>query len=95
MRASTNNVTNAEPAVAAGSHSSPVTCSAIDYSLVWDAFVAGAREARINPTATEKDFNQAADAYCKLLLTTKDKELDAWLDKHSRSPNDEAQGRRA
>ena len=37
------------------------------YEHLWDAFVRGAKEARENPNATEKHFNKAADAYCKLL----------------------------
>lgn len=42
-----------------------------DYSDIWKAFVSGAREAHANPTAAEKDFNRAADCYCKLLHSEK------------------------
>lgn len=37
------------------------------YGDLWEAFVAGAKEARLNPTAQDRDFNRAADAYCKLI----------------------------
>lgn len=36
------------------------------YVDLWEAFVAGAKEARMNPKAGEYNFNKAADAYCKL-----------------------------
>jgi hypothetical protein len=39
-----------------------------NWAHLWDAFVAGAQEARANPDAGVKDFNRAADAYCKRLL---------------------------
>lgn len=41
------------------------------YKDLWDAFVKGAMEARENPDARLKDFNLAADAYCKLIHSTK------------------------
>lgn len=46
----------------------------LTYVHLWDAYVAGARDARKNPTATEKDFNRVADAYCKLIHSQVDPE---------------------
>jgi len=37
------------------------------YEHLADAFVAGAMEARKNPSATEHDFIRASDGYCKLI----------------------------
>lgn len=51
------------------------------YKELWDAFVQGAREARMNPKATEKDFNIGADAYCKLIHQRLDPELFEALNK--------------
>lgn len=37
-------------------------------SNIWDAYVAGARDARRNVAASEADFQRAADAYVKLVI---------------------------
>lgn len=37
------------------------------YADLWDAFVRGAEEMKMNPTATDKDIRRGADAYCKLV----------------------------
>lgn len=50
-----------------------------DYKDLWDAFVAGASEARGNPSATVKHFALAADAYCKLVHREKAPEMFAWM----------------
>lgn len=52
-----------------------------NYKDLWEAFVYGAKEAKNNPTATEQDFNMAADAYCKLIHQKLDPELFKQLDK--------------
>lgn len=36
---------------------------------LWTAFVEGAKEARANPDAQERDFSRAADGYCKRVLS--------------------------
>ncbi|GEM_PF-4658058 len=51
----------------------------LTYVHLWDAYVAGARDARLNPTATEKDFNRGADAYCKLIHSQVDPKMFAKL----------------
>lgn len=46
-----------------------------DWSDVFEAFVCGAMESAINPTAKMVDYRRAADAYCKLALKEKSPEV--------------------
>jgi FtsZ-binding cell division protein ZapB len=76
-QAEANNSSSRETEVAEGkrtvtpqvteSREGEVTYEQPNYKHLWEAFVAGAREARANPQATEKHFNLAADAHCKLI----------------------------